>query len=201
MSAKRWLRLKALAGRLLLACLVLSVVASVFWYRRLAVDDRQQAPADLPANDTKAEMVSRDFRHVETRMDRTIWVLESARAEVFEDRASLHTVKVTWFGEPGEITVVITSAEGTVDFRDRNAELRGDVRVERADGLVLHTEKLLWDDRTKVLRAPSPVVITTPNFTFQGDSLDANLATERITLQGSVQGEIRGAALVGSRRS
>ena len=64
-------------------------------------------------------------------------------------KASLHTVKVTWFGEPGDTPVVITSAEGAVDFRERNAELRGGVRVERADGAVLSTEKLLWDERTQ----------------------------------------------------
>ena len=201
MSATRWLRVKAHAGRLLLACLVVSVVASVFWYRRMAVDDRSQAPAGIPSNDTTAEMVTRDFRHVETRMDRTIWVLESARAEVFEDNASLHTVKVTWFGEPGEVTVVITSSEGTVNFRDRNAELRGDVRVERADGAVLRTEKLLWNEKTKFLQAPLPVVITTPNATFRGQSLDANLATERIILRGRVQGEILGGSLAAARPS
>ena len=201
MSATRRLRVKTHAGRALLACLVLSVVAGVFWYRRLAVDDQPQAPAGLPANDTKAEMVTRDFRHVETRMDRTIWVLESARAEMYEDKASLHGVKVTWYGEPGEVTVVITSAEGNVDFRDRVAELRGNVRVERADGAVLHTEKLFWNDRTKVLLAPLPVAIATPTFTFQGDSLNANLATERITLRGRVRGEIQAVSRVKSRPS
>ena len=201
MSATRWLRIKARAGRVLLACLVVSVVASVFWFRRLTVEDQQQAPAGLPVNDTKAEMVTRDFRHVETRMDRTVWVLESARAEIFEDKAILHTVKITWYGEPGEITVVITSAEGTVDFRNRKAELRGDVRLERADGAVLSTEEIFWDDKSKLLRAPSPVVITTPNFTVRGDSLAANLKTERITLRGRVQGEIRGGSLVKPRPS
>ena len=191
MRATRWLRIKAHAGRVLLACLVVTVAASVFWFRRLTVEDQQQSPAGLPVNDSKAEMVTRDFRHVETRMDRTVWVLESARAEIFEDRASLHTVKITWYGDPGEVTVFITSAEGTVDFRRRKAELRGDVRLERADGAVVQTEKILWNDKKKLLRAPLPVVITTPNFTVRGDSLLANLKTEHITLRGPVKGEVR----------
>lgn len=195
MSATRWLRIKAQLGRVLLACLVVSVVAGVFWFRSLTVEDPQQAPAGLPANDTKAEMVTRDFRHVETHMDRIIWVLESDRAEISGDTASLHKVKITWFGEPGEITVVITSAAGTVDFRQRKAELRGDVRLERADGAVVQTEIILWNDTTKILRAPSPVVITTPNFTVRGDSLVAKLKIERITLKGQIKGEIRGGSL------
>jgi LPS export ABC transporter protein LptC len=200
-SATRWLRIKARAGRVLLACLVVSVVAGVFWFRRLTVEDQQRAPAGLPVNDSNAEMVTRDFRHVETRMDRTVWVLESARAEIFADKAILHTVKITWYGEPGEVAVVITSTEGTVDFRNRNAELRGDVRLERADGATLSTEEIFWDDKSKLLRAPSPVVITTPNFTVRGEGLAANFKTERITLRGRVHGEIRGGSLVKPRPS
>ena len=201
MRATRWLRIKAHAGRVLLACLAVSVAASVFWFRRLTVEDQQQSPAGLPVNDSKAEMVTRDFRHVETRMDRTVWVLESARAEISGDQASLHTVKITWYGEPGEVTVVITSTEGTVDFRDRKAELRGDVRLERADGAVLSTEEIFWDDKSKLMLAPLPVVITTPSFTIRGDSLVANLKTERITLQSRVNGEIRGGSPVKPRPS
>lgn len=201
MRAARWLTIKARAGRVLLASLVVFVMASAFWYRRMAVEDQAQAPAGLPANDTKADMVSRDFRHVETRMDRTIWVLEAARAEVTDDRASLFTVKVTWYGEPGEVTVTITSAEGNVDFRKRNAELRGAVRLERADGAILNTEKLSWDEKTKVLQAPLPVVITTPSATIKGEGLEANLATGKIMLRGRVQGEIRGSSLSASRPS
>jgi len=195
------MQFKDRAGRVLLACLVLSVVAAVFWYRRLAVDDQKQPPSGLPTNDTNAEMVIRDFRHVETRMDRTIWVLESDRAEIIGDNANLNVVKVTWFGEPGEVTVIITSAEGTVDFRRRKADFRGDVRVERADGATLHTEKIFWDERTKLLQAPLPVVITTPDFTFHGDSLDVNLATERTILRGAVRGEINIGSRLGSRPS
>lgn len=201
MIATRWLRIKARAGRVLLACLVLSVVLGVFWYRQLEVDDQQQAPHGVPVNDTNAEMVIRDFRHVETRMDRTIWILESDRAEIVGDIATLSVVKVTWYGEPGATTVVITSAAGTVDFRRRKAEFRGDVRVGRTDGSALRTEKIFWDERTKLLQAPLPVVISTPNFTFHGESLDANLATERVILRGPVQGEIQSVSRIGLRPS
>ena len=201
MSATRWLRIKANAGRILLASLILCAVASVFWYRRMTGDEQQQAPKGLPTNESNAEMVTRDFRHVETRMDRTIWVLEAARAEMSGDQARLTKVKVTWYGEPGEITVVITSANGLVDFKQRKAELHGAVRIERADGAVLQTEEIYWDEKTKYLAAPLAVVITTPGFTFQGVKLDANLATEKIILHGRVRGEIRGGSPVKARPS
>ena len=201
MSTRGWLLFKARAGRVLLAALVVSAVAGVLWYRRLAVESDQSAPVAVPSNDAKADMVTRDFRHVETRMDRTIWILESAQAEIFGEKARLQTVKITWYGEPGMIPVVITSAEGLVNLQTRNAILNGKVRVERADGAVMTTEQLTWDDRRKRLRAPQPVVITTPNFTFQGQRLDANLDTQQVVLQGRVQGEIRTGVLLPTQPS
>lgn len=192
MNAQRILRVKARAGQILLVVLVISAALSVAWYRRLPPNVEPPSQPEPSGASSQAEMVSRDFHHVETRMDRTIWVLDAELAEVFDENAHLHTVKITWYGQPGMIPMVITSREGQVNFRDRSAVLSGAVRVERSDGSVLETEQLTWDEGEKLLRAPQSVVITTPTYTFHGTSLVANIADQRVTLKGPVQGEIRG---------
>jgi LPS export ABC transporter protein LptC len=197
----RRLRLKASAARLLLVILVLAAGTGVVWYRQLAVDVDYEAPAGPPADDTKADMVIREFRHAETRMDRTLWVLESAQAEVYEQQARLRSVKIHWYGETGTVPLVITSVEGLVDFKKRYATLSGKVRVERSDGAVLLTERLIFDEGRKLLRAPLPLTISTPNFTLRGERLDADLETQHVTLRGPVMGEIRGGSLLGQRPS
>lgn len=191
MSTAGRLRLKTHAGRLLLAALVVSAAAGVFWYRRLDHGSRVDEPQE-PAPAGRAEMVTRDFRHVETRMDRTVWVLEAKRAEVQDDKARLHAVKITWYGEPGNLPVLVTSENGRIDFTTRNAVLIGKVRMERSDGAVLETERLTWDEGRRLLQAPEYVVITTPTFTFRGASLVANVDRQWVKLSGQVQGEIRG---------
>lgn len=191
MRAAHRLRLKAGAGRVLLALLVASAFGGVYWFRSLPEDVDLPPPDDASSADKRADMVTRDFRHVETRLNRTVWILESAQAEVFEETARLKTVKITWYGKEGAPPVVITSATGDVDFRKRAAALSGAVRVERADGAVMETERLLWDERRKHLRAPLPVVITTPTFTFEGKRFDANLETEQFLIHGGVRGDIR----------
>jgi hypothetical protein len=65
----------------------------------------------------------------------------------------------------------------------------------------MSTEEIFWDDKSKLLLAPLLVVITSPNFTVRGDSLSANLKTERITLRGRVNGESRGGSPVKPRPS
>jgi LPS export ABC transporter protein LptC len=199
--AARRLRFKVRAGRVLLALLVLSAVAGTFWYRRIAVDVEPQAPADTAGNSSKAEMVTRDFRHVETRMDHTVWILEAAQAEVLDEYGKMRAVKVTWYGESGTLPVIITSANGEVDFRRRKATLYGAVRVERSDGAVLLTDQLVWDEESKRLSAKSLVVITTSSFTFQGDRFEGNLDTEHFVLGGNVRGDVRVGAATPSRPS
>lgn len=194
MSMTQSQRIKDRAGRLLLVTLVVAAGAGVVWYRQLTVDEEPRAPVGPPAGDIKADMVTREFRHAETRMDRTLWVLESAQAEIFEQQAHLRAVKIHWYGEMGMIPLVITSEEGLVDFKKRYATLSGKVRVERADGAVLLTERLIFDEGRKLLRAPLPLTIATPNFTLRGERLDANLSTEHVTLRGPVTGELRGGA-------
>lgn len=187
---------RARAGRALLVLLVLTAAASVVWYRRLPPDEEAVLPAGPAAGDSRASMVTRDFRHVETRMDRTIWILEAASAEIFEERARLSTVKITWFGEPGAVPLVVTSRSGQLNLRNRNAILSGAVRLERADGAVLETEELRWNDEEKLLRAPRAVRITTPTFTFSGSGLNANIGQQWVKLRGRVNGEVRGVGVL-----
>lgn len=185
-------RLRRVARRLLLATLVAAAAAGVLWFRGL---DRGAPPAPAPVDEATpagAEMVTRDFRHVEIRMDRTVWVLEAKRAEVRAEKARLTAVKITWYGEPGSVPVVLTSDGGKIDFAKRSALLVGHVRAERGDGGVLETERLFFDEASKLLQAPSPVLISSPTFSFRGTSLTANLAQRWVRLTGRVDGEIRG---------
>jgi LPS export ABC transporter protein LptC len=195
------LRLKTQAGRLLLAALVATAGVGVLWYRGLDHGQEPAPPPEVAEGSSRAEMVTRDFRHVETRMDRTIWVLEARKAEVQEDKARLNTVRITWYGEPGSVPMVITSDSGRVDFGKRSAVLNGNVRLAREDGAVLETERLAWDEARKLLQAPGDVLITTPTFSFRGTSLIANVERQWVKLNGQVRGEIRGGVALSSSPS
>lgn len=197
MRAARWLQIKARFGRVLMAVLILSAAAGVIWFRRQASDTSEPAPPELPAGDSKAEMVIRDFRHVETRMDRTIWVLEAKEAEIFENKASMNNVKVTWYGEPGMVSVVATCDEGILYLKTQDALLQGNVRLARTDGSVLVTDLLYWTNSLKLLKSGGPVVITTPSFTFRAKRLKADLEQQKFQIEGDVKGEILGSALRG----
>jgi LPS export ABC transporter protein LptC len=200
-SPARPLRLRTIARRVLLAALVAAAVGGTAWFRGLERGENPTPPAAVSEAPGDAEMVTRDFRHVETRMDRTMWILEAKRAVVRKEMAHLTAVKITWYGEAGTVPVVITSDAGRIDFGRRRAVLDGHVRAERADGTVLETERLAFNERRRVLHAPLPVVISAPAFTFRGSSLTANVATRSVRLNGRVEGEIRGGSSAARRNS
>lgn len=193
MNAAGGQRVRRVARRLLLAVLFGAAAGGVLWFRGLERREAPEAPSVGTAPPAGAEMVTRNFRHAETRLDRTVWVLEAAEAVVRGEQAQLTAVKITWYGEPGSVPVVITSDAGRIDFRNRSALLTGGVRMARADGAVLETERLSYDEGRKLVQAPSAVLITTPTFSFRGTGLSADVERRVVRLDGRVEGEIRGA--------
>lgn len=154
-----FLKVRKYGGRVLLSGMVIVAVSTVFWFRHVQrAKEEGPAPPSSPLIESQAQMITRDFKHVETRMDRTIWVLEAAVAEIFHQKARLMRVKITFYGNSDE-PVVITGRHALVDMENWDAELFGDVRAVGSDGSVLKTRKLEWSNGRQILRAPWPVQI------------------------------------------
>ncbi len=178
-------------GRILLAALVVTASASFFWYRNVQQKkDPGAAPPSAPVAASSAQMVTRDFRHVETQLNETVWILEAALAEVFEETARLQRVKITYYGEEKD-PVVVTGRRGRVDLGSWNAVLFGSVRVVGRDGSVLKTRRLEWDSKSEVLTAPWSVRVRSGRVDLRGIRLTADLKKNKATVEGRVNTVIR----------
>ena len=111
-------------------------------------------------------------------------------AEVFENKARLQRVKVTWYGQ-GEEPVVVTGRRARVDLDSWNAVISGDVRAVSGDGAVLKTRQLEWDNRRKVLRAPWPVKIRSRHLDIQGRMMEAHAEEKWVRVTGRVKSVVR----------
>jgi len=178
-------------GRTLLAVLVVTASATFFWYRNVQQKKTPgAAPPSAPVAASSAQMVTRDFRHVETRLNETVWILEAAVAEVFEEKARLQRVKITYYGEDKD-PVVVTGRRGRVDLGSWNAVLFGSVRVIGRDGSVLKTRRLEWDSKSEVLTAPWSVRVRSGQVDLRGVRLTADLKKNRAKIEGRVNTVIR----------
>lgn len=186
-----YLVVRKYGGPALLGVIGVTAVATLIWFRSLEGESGGGAPAPSPpAIDSLAQMLTRDFRHVETRLNRTVWILEAAVAEVFEKKARLQRVKLTYYGS-NEKPVVVTGRRARVDLDQWNAELSGDIRVVGSDGSVLKTDRLVWDNRTERLSAPLPVKYRTERLDVSGRGMTANLKSRKITVKGRVKSTVR----------
>lgn len=173
----------------LLAGIVVTVVTASFWYRHQQGGQDGDSPLPpAPFVESKAQMVTRDFRHVETKMNRTAWIVEASVAEIFLNKARLMRVKVTYFGD-GEEATVITGRQALVDLESWDAELVGDVRAVSHDGTVLKTRKLEWNNRDQTLLAPWPVRIRGSFGRIEGRKLLANVEKKWVRIVGRVATE------------
>ena len=168
----------------------MTAVASVLWFRSLGEEGPGELPPSVPLIDSQAQMITRDFRHVETRMNRTAWILEAAVAEIFEKKARLQRVKVTYFGN-GDRPVIVTGRRARVDLGNWNAELFGDVRIVGYDGSILKTRQLVWNNRAQRLEAPWPVKIRSRHFDVTGRRMEADVGREQVRIIGRVTSVVR----------
>jgi len=189
-----YLLVRKYGGPALLGVIAVTAVATLLWFRSLEGEMAGGVPAPAPpVIDSLAQMLTRDFRHVETRLNKTVWILEAAVAEIFEKKARLMRVKLTYFGE-NEKPVVVTGRRARVDLEKWNAEFFGDIRVVGSDGSVLKTNRLVWNNRAQQLSAPWPVKYRSEHLDVRGRGMTADLKNRRITVKGRVKSTARPSA-------
>lgn len=175
----------------MISVIVTAAVASFFWYRRVSAPGGEDVPPPAPSViDSRAQMMTRDFRHVETRVNRTAWILEASVAEMFEDKARLQRVKITYYGNR-DTPIIITGRHGRVDLRNWSAVLTGNVRAVTDDGYILKTQQLEWDNEKQRLRAPWPVKIRSKRLDVRGMGMVAKLDESWVRVSGRVTSVVR----------
>lgn len=186
-----YLVIRKYGGPALLGMIGVTAVATLLWFRSLQGETADGVPAPSPpVIDSLAQMLTRDFRHVETRLNKTVWILEAAVAEIFEKKARLQRVKLTYYGS-NEKPVVVTGRRARVDLDLWDAELSGDIRIVGSDGSVLKTKRLVWENRSEQLSAPLPVKYRSERLDVRGRGMTANLKSQKITIKGRVKSTVR----------
>ena len=187
MTIRRYRAVRKYIGGFLLLFIGASVLGSVIYFRRQGGVKETSAPLPGPSRiEEGAQMVTRDFRHVETRMNRTRWILEASVAEIYEETALLKVVKITYYGDSEEPTI-ITGRRGRINLTKWDAVLRGNVRAVRPDGTVLETARVYWDNGKQILRAPLPVKIRSDKLDIKGNRMIANVTKKNVRITGRVK--------------
>lgn len=87
--------------------------------------------------------------------------------------------------------LLITGREGEYDSKNKLLLMRDRVSVQTANGLVVQTDRLSYDDRLRKITTRSPVEISGRNLEIRGQGLDYDLAHDSYQVSGRVKVDIR----------
>jgi LPS export ABC transporter protein LptC len=123
--------------------------------------NEESAEVAQSRNQPLPDQVISDFRITETSMGKKDWSMEAGEAYIYEKRNILEArdMEVTFFGEEGSVTSVLRADYGKINRASDDMEARGNVVVTGSDGVVLETESLMWQSRTRHIVSDDSVKI------------------------------------------
>lgn len=133
------------------------------------------------------------FTLTQTREGTKLWVLKADNALVFEraDQVELSDLRIDFFTEAGEVRSTLTADKGFLSRRTNDMEVRGDVVVYAADGTILTTETLTWNERTGKVETEDSVRVTKDNDVMTGDGVEADPDLKNIRVKRNFKAYVR----------
>lgn len=133
------------------------------------------------------------FSLTQTRDGTRLWVLTADNALVFEraDQVELTDLRIDFFTEEGDVRSTLTADKGFLSRRTNDMEVRGDVVVYAADGTVLTTETLSWNERTERIESDERVRVTKGSDVMTGIGVEADPDLTNIRVKSEFRAYVR----------
>jgi len=133
------------------------------------------------------------FTLTQTQEGRRVWSIAAEHALVYEDadRVEMLDLRVDFFDEAGEVRSTLTANEGVLKRRTNDMEVLGNVIVYAADGTVLTTERLVWNERTGKVDSDRPVRVTKDRDVFTGVGVEADPDLKNIRVLSDFKAYVR----------
>jgi LPS export ABC transporter protein LptC len=133
------------------------------------------------------------FTLTQTREGERVWSMAARHALVYEeaDRVEMTDLRVDFFDEAGDIRSTLTANEGVLKRRTNDMEVLGNVVVYAADGTILTTERLTWNELTGKVESDRPVRVTKDKDVFTGVGVEADPDLKNIRVKSDFKAFVR----------
>lgn len=168
--------------------IMVSLIVIVFvGYRRIS-DTPAQIFSTLQEG---ADMSIGKIHQTSTRDGKKEWSLEASSGHYrdSEHELILNELSVTFFLEDNS-EVYLTAKKGKLNTKSNNIDVSGNVVITK-DKYVITTEKMKYKHKRRVIYSLHPVVISGESGTISADTASFDLNTNKITLEGKVEGTIK----------
>lgn len=133
------------------------------------------------------------FTLTQTREGERVWSLRAANALIYEDadRVEMTDIRVDFFDDEGGTRSTLTAEEGVLSRRTNDMEVTGNVVVYAADGTVMTTERLTWNERTGKIESDLPVRVTRGKDVMTGVGVEADPDLRNIRVKSDFRAYVR----------
>ncbi|MGL5253630.1 MAG: LPS export ABC transporter periplasmic protein LptC [Brevinema sp.] len=118
------------------------------------------------------------------------WELKASQAKIYEgsDDIELHNFTMTFFSASNSIRSVLIANKGFVNQTTRNLEALGEVHILSSNQSELITEKVFWNQETKLFYSETNKVVTfiRPAQKILGYNMVADSQLNEVTLENSL---------------
>ncbi len=126
---------------------------------------------DIPSQESwNSTVVFSDSAHIRA-------ILWSGHISVFSPQQYTlldESVRVDFFNEAEQHTSLLTARRGRVNDRTRDFEAYDNVTVTSDSGTVLKTERLFWNNTTRLIHTDAYVEITSPTEQIRGHGMESD---------------------------
>ena len=142
---------------------------------------------------TVADQEIDGFTLTQTREGSKVWSISADHALVFidADRIEMMDLRVDFFDDDGEVRSTLTANEGVLARRTNDMEVTDNVVIYAADGTILTTDKLTWNERKGKVESDRPVRVTKGDDVMTGVGVEADPDLKNIKVKSGFRAFVR----------
>ncbi len=142
---------------------------------------------------TVADQEIDGFTLTQTREGSKVWSISADHALVFidADRIEMMDLRVDFFDDDGEVRSTLTANEGVLARRTNDMEVTDNVVIYAADGTILTTDKLTWNERKGKVESDRPVRVTKGDDVMTGVGVEADPDLKNIKVKSDFRAFVR----------
>lgn len=128
----------------------------------------------------------RNIRLTEKLDKGDVWELTARAVSVNEDVTEMENINMV-YNSASQGVINLSSDTGTMQAGSQNATFTGNVRLQTPKPLLLTTEHLVWNAKTRLLTTNRKIRIETGRAVFDGVGLKIDAQSQDVTIEHSVK--------------
>jgi LPS export ABC transporter protein LptC len=145
------------------------------------------SPSRHSATIPQADLVIKGLNLTETKDDALLWKIKADSAQIYQEQgtARLNNIKLTIF-ENKQPVLWLEGKVADMNINKRDITVTGKVVANFRDDLLFETNSLTWQNEERMLSTSTPIKISRPHLEIQGQGLQADVDSEKLSINNGV---------------